>query len=218
MRNEILESVVRHQWKDQELEDWKKKRQLHKDQRFTYDTPFTEYNNLEDKDIGGVTELAIIETDPSGNQSINRSLNGSVVIGGKEHTLQAGTLRVIDKKAVDENLNWIVEQRRFKDSIMSAIMSDRSGRIARQVLPKSRYNMLKSNDPTFVTLFKGEQNISGDIVSADGRPEMFMLYHESSKEFALALHKLSLVVDNTELTFSEGIDDWNTKFRDTKQG
>ena len=214
MRNEILESAVRHQWKAQEWRDYTKKHQLRESQKFTYDTPWIDYNKLKDDDIGGVMELGILKSDGNVDKDLDKQ---SIVIGGKEHKLQDGKLRIIDKKAVDANLDWIVEQRQFKDSIMSAIMSDRSGRICRQMLPLSRYKMLRSNEPSFATeLFEGEQNISADIVAADGRPEMFMLFHESSREFALSLHKLSLILDRTELAFSEGIDEWNTKYNRLK--
>ena len=213
MRNEILESAIRSRFQGNQLDEWKSKRQLRESQKFTYDTKFQDYNALADEDIGGVTELAVIKTNPNGESEIDTKLNGNVIIGGKEHKLDQGRLRVIDKKTVDENLGWIVEQRKFKDSIMSAIMSDRSGRICRMVLPAQRYNMLAAGSSTFVELFPGRRElIKQELIDADGRPEMFMLYHQSSKDFSLALHKLSLVIDNTELAFSEGIEEWNKQF------
>jgi hypothetical protein len=218
MRNEILESAVRYQWKEQELEDWKKRHRIRDKQAFTYDTPFQKYNALKDEDIGGVMELGILDQKGDGD-NVDKALNGSIVIGGKEHKLENGKLRIIDKKVVDKNLEHIIEQREFKDSILSAIMSDRSGRICRMMLPKKRYDMLRANDSSFRDIFDDPDQgarVSQDIISADGRPEMFMLFHESSKEFALALHKLSLVVDNTQLTFSEGIDEWTSKYNRLK--
>ena len=215
-RNEILSSVVRGRYQREQFDEWKSKRQLRESQRFTRDTLDKDYRALKDNDVGGVMELAIIKADENGNRIIDDKAEGQIVVGGREHTLQKGMLRIIDKKAVDQNLDWIVERREFKDSIMSAIMSDRSGQICRMMLPQDRYDALKSDNPNFQTMFPG-QTLARDIIEADGRPEMFMLFHEASKEFALALHKLSLVVDNTEITFSEGIDEWTSKYSSLKR-
>jgi hypothetical protein len=209
MRNELLETVVRGDHKERLSEEYKMKRRLRKDQRFIYDTDVADYlaADRKDSELAGVIELGVLND----NGEVDRSLKDTpIVIGGKEHKLDEGKLRIVDKKTVDDAIIPILEERRFKDAILSAMLSDRSGRIARLLLPKDRYDMLKAG-ASLRGIMKG-QAVPADVIAADARPEYFSLYHESSSQFALAIHKMSLIVDRTNLAFSEEINDWMAKY------
>jgi hypothetical protein len=209
MRNELLQTVVRGEHKKRLADEYKMRRRLRKDQEFIFDTNPDQFNALDDDDkLAGVIELGVLN---SKSGQVDTTLDGrSIVIGGREHKLQDGKLRIVDKKTVDDAIIPILQERAYKDAVMSAILSDRSGRIARLILPLDRYNMLKENAD--LSKIMKNQDVPRDVREADSRPEMFSLYHESSKEFALAVHKLSLIVDRTELAFSEEIQDWLGKY------
>jgi len=209
MRNELLQTVVRGEHKKRLADEYKMRRRLRDKQQFIFDTNPDEFNALDDDDkLAGVIELGVLN---SRNGQVDTTLDGrSIVIGGREHKLQDGKLRIVDKKTVDDAIIPILQERAYKDAVMSAILSDRSGRIARLILPLDRYNMLKENAD--LSKIMKNQDVPLDVRQADSRPEMFSLYHESSKEFALAVHKLSLIVDRTELAFSEEIQDWLGKY------
>ena len=93
---------------------------------------------------------------------------------------------------------------------MSAILADRSGRICRMMLPKTRYNLLSGNvsPSVFANTLGMAVAPPAKITDIDARPEYFTMYHESSSEWALAVQKLSLVIDNTSIAYDGDISDW----------
>jgi hypothetical protein len=209
MRNELLETVVRGEHKERLSEEYKQKRRLRKDQRFIYDTDVADYLSPDRKDseLAGIIELGVLND----NGEVDRSLKDTpIVIGGREHKLDEGKLRIVDKKTVDDAIIPIMEERRYKDAILSIMLNDRSGRLARLLLPRDRYEMLKAG-ANLRPIMKG-QPVPADVIAADARPEYFSLYAESSAQFALSIHKMSLIVDRTPLAFSEEINDWLTKY------
>ena len=59
-------------------------------------------------------------------------------------------------------------------------------------------------------------NVPADVLNADGRPEFFSYFHESSKEWALAIMRLSIVIDNTPLVYDGDIMDWLSSYGNVK--
>lgn len=215
--NSMLSSVSRWQHADRLKEEYKKTRQLRKDQKHLWDTSAStaqQFINAQDDEIAGITELGVLKSNGRGGKDIDDTINGSVVIGDREHKMSAGTVRIISKQAVDDAVIPILEERRFKDAVMSAILADRSGRICRMMLSQDRYQMLQSNNTTITTI---SPNIPAEIRAADARPEFFTFYHESSKEWALAVQKLSIVVDNTSIVYDGDIMDWLGAYGDVKK-
>jgi hypothetical protein len=210
MRNEIMESVVRGEYAADRLEDWKKQRRLREKQRFAYDTGPDVYNNLADDEVAGVMELGVLN---QVNGQVDTGLTGSVIIGGKQMKLDEGKLRIVDKKAVDTAIIPILEERAYKDTILSAILADRSGKIARLILPKQRYDLLvKGADLVTGLKLPAGSKVPEDVKQTDARPEFFSMYPDSSAQFALAVHKMNFILDRTQLAFSEEINDWVQKY------
>ena len=209
--NSLLASAPRWQHQDRLKEEYQKTRQLRKGQKHLWDTSIKpqEFNQLEDDDIAGITELGVLKS----NGDVDKSLTGSVVIGDREHKLSEGKVRIISKAAVDDAIIPILEERQFKDAILSAILADRSGRIARMMLNKERYAMLAPGG----AIRNINSAIPTDIVWADARPEYFLFYHESSKEWALATQKLSIIIDNTPIVYDGDIMDWLSAYGNVKK-
>jgi hypothetical protein len=215
-RNEILESVVRNEHQKDKIEEWKKKRRLREKQKFTYDTKPDEYNALEDDEIGGVMELGVLNQSGSNKGQVDTGLTGNIIIGGKQIALDKGKIRIVDKQAVDSAIVPILERRRYRDQILAVILADRSGQLARMILPKGRYDMLQGGAGVGEIDPKGL--MPSDVKMADARPEFMSYYPEGSKQFALALHKLTFILDRTELAFSENIDGWLEKYTTGEAG
>ncbi len=208
--NSILSSIPRWQHANRLKDEYKKTRELREGQKHLWDTNIKaqEFIDTPDDQIAGITEIGVLRSD--GN--VDGQLNGSVLIGDREHKLQNGRVRIISKQAVDDAVIPILEERQFKDAILSAILSDRSGRICRMMLAKKNYDMLAPNG----AIRSISSNVPEDIVRADARPEYFTYYHESSKEWALAVQKLSIVIDNTPIVYDGDILDWLSAYGNVK--
>ena len=211
--NSILSSVQRQGHQDRLKEEYKLTRQLRKGQRHLWDTSEPAQNFIEEEDdnIAGITELGILRS----NGQVDKSITGSVVIGDREHKMSEGKVRIISKAAVDDSVRPILEERQFKDAVLSAILADRSGRICRMMLSKERYNMLKPGTAGDGILSIAP-NIPREVRNADGRPEFFSYYHESSKEWAESIMRLSIVIDNTPLVYDGDIMDWLSAYGNVK--
>ena len=204
--NEILSSLPRREHAERLKKEMMMKRRLRENQMFAWDEEPTRYNDADDDELAGITELGVLTSDGY----VDKTIDGPVVIGGREHQMKEGRMRIISKQAVDETMGPIFQERAFKDSIMSAILADRSGRICRMMLPKRNYQLLTSN--ASAADFQGVLGMKvappRKILDIDARPEYFTMYHESSSEWALAVQKLSLVIDNTSIAYDGDISDW----------
>lgn len=210
--NEILSSLPRWQHAERLKEEKKLRMEIRDNQKHAWDLPNAdEYNDpdqTKDHEIAGVVELGVLK-----DGRVDQTLNGPVVIGGREHNMENGRMRIISKQTVDESLIPIWQEREFKDSIMSAVLSDRSGRICRMMLPADRYKMLIGGNDTIKDI---APKIPRDVMAQDARPEYFTMFHESSKEWALAVHKLSIVIDRTSIVYDGDISDWLSKYSSLK--
>jgi hypothetical protein len=204
--NDVLSGAQRQAEREFQEKRYKATREFeHRGQKHIYSTGPDEYNNItKDGDLAGVMELAVLR---DGKTDIE--LNGKVVIGGREVDVSEGKVTFISKDAVNEAVGPILEEKRYKDAILSAMLTDRTGRICRMLLPKDRYFSLKAGSGDYQTYVP---NAPDDIKAVDGRPEFWSLYHSSSKEFAMGLHKLSLLVDRSPIAFDQDVMDWLSKF------
>jgi len=210
-RNEILGSV-NQQLRAKRLRDERKEQgRLRKDQQFAWETDPHAFNELKDHELAGVTELAVLK-----NGIVDEFNNEMVVIGDREHQLKGGKMRIISKQVVDDTLIPILQEREFKDAIMGAILSDRTGRLCRIMLDENAYKELEAGNQAFQKHFKG-RTVPYEILNAEGRPEFFLGYHESSKEYALGVQKLATVVDNTNIAYDESIMNWRDSYANMRK-
>jgi len=205
-RNEILGSLNQKMRAERLRTERKEQGRIRDEQKFAWEEDPKDFNKLKDHQLAGVTELAVLR-----DGKIDSDNDDYIVIGDREHKLQKGRMRIISKTAIDDTLIPILQEREFKDAIIGAILSDRTGRICRMMLNNEAYAQLAPNADGFDKHFAGRK-APVEIVEAEGRPEFFLGYHESSKPYALGVQKLSVIVDNTNITYDDDIMNWREKY------
>jgi hypothetical protein len=211
-RNEILQSVQRQGHSTRLRKEAKARHEIEArannasvGQYHLFDTKPNDYLGLNDDSLAGVVEIGILKS----NGQVDESISGPMVVGDREHNIESGRLRIISKQAVDANLIPILEEKRYKDAVLQALLTDRTGRVARMFLSKDRYDSLAGGRNEYK---KYVPDAPDEIVRTNGQVQFFTLYHSSSKEFSLGLMKISLLIDRTAITFDDEVMEWLDKY------
>lgn len=130
--------------------------------RFVGDLKLKDINGFE----SGITNLKIVDKD--GNYDAN--LNNEFVIGGKAFKAnpETGLIRLLDSEVIDDILEQSIEEENYLNGIISIMLTDRSGRVAKWALGPKEYDALPDS----------------------AKVEKLTTYHGASKEFSEGLHLL----------------------------
>jgi hypothetical protein len=130
--------------------------------RFVGDLGIGDINGQE----SGITNLKICDKD--GN--FDADLNNEFVIGNKvfKANPKTGLIRLLDTDVIDDIIEQSIEEEEYLNGIISIMLTDKSGRVAKWCLGPDAYNSLPD----------------------DAKVEQLVNFHGASKEFSIGLHKL----------------------------